>query len=841
MSASTTNTECGPVTGVPGVYRNTINPYVENLKKYPWTHLLPLLGLKAEHILADLLLHCGIFERVDNCNNLNQICGTPLYDLKLIPQAFRKPQQGLSNSFQRGVGQNKPTSAPQNVRGVSDIRFVRSRILYAKPSLSTRGKVSFGLMPGHLFNRECSDGMECRARLMLMYVFPREFGLHNAFTSEVDRKDTSHQFKDYHIRDDEIVRLRQKWRYRSAQTRALDIRTMPPLPNRLRGPIAAIAAGCLRRQDRLAYFALLNHYCPRPCSQQLDRTQTIRQASHPAQVSAFCRAVLFKVFPNELWGRDQSEAHNKCCVMRSVDRFIRIGRYESLSLHDVLQDIKIRDVTWLTPRNNDDMKPMCATDFSKRKALMAELLYYIFDSFLIPLIRGHFYVTESGAHRNQLFYFRHDVWKALSEPALATVQSDMLEPCSMGFIKSLMTRRALGVSSIRLLPKDHGMRPIINLRRRMPRLRSGQLVLGKSINSAMTPAFSVLSHEKAVNPGLLGSAMFSVEDVFARLQAFRIRLREQNLQGESLFFAKVDVRSCFDSIPQKRLLQVARVVLSSERYNIVKHARGKLIGSHDQATPGFGRKPSWRYLTKAATLGGNVDLRSEAQLGSYEGRTRSVYVDGVVQRCESREAIMKLLEEHVESNLIRLENKFYRQKEGIPQGSIVSSLLCSYFYADMERELLDFINSSNGSVLLRLIDDFLVISTKKSVAEHFLRVMHKGAPEYGVTVKAEKSRANFDCTIDGHGIVAYPSVADFPYCGTAINTVTLDLSRDMDRRLRSSREIPTIECGPLPLTCSQVLWTPRLSSTRRYPARRFIAKYWGTMSPITLLVRQHSH
>lgn len=70
--------------------------------------------------------------------------------------------------------------------------------------------------------------------------------------------------------------------------------------------------------------------------------------------------------------------------------------------------------------------------------------------------------------------------------------------------------------------------------------------------------------------------------------------------------------------------------------------------------------------------------------------------------------------------------QFYRQKVGIPQGSIVSTVLCNIFYADLERKKLPFLNDCDG-LLLRLIDDFLFISMNRDHASEFLQHMHDGS------------------------------------------------------------------------------------------------------------------
>jgi len=53
---------------------------------------------------------------------------------------------------------------------------------------------------------------------------------------------------------------------------------------------------------------------------------------------------------------------------------------------------------------------------------------------------------------------------------------------------------------------------------------------------------------------------------------------------------------------------------------------------------------------------------------------------------------MHLLRTHIKENIWQIGDKYFRQKTGIPQGSKISSLLCSFFYAYMEREHLAWIN-----------------------------------------------------------------------------------------------------------------------------------------------------
>jgi hypothetical protein len=51
---------------------------------------------------------------------------------------------------------------------------------------------------------------------------------------------------------------------------------------------------------------------------------------------------------------------------------------------------------------------------------------------------------------------------------------------------------------------------------------------------------------------------------------------------------------------------------------------------------------------------------------------------------------------------IQIGDKFYRQIVGIPQGSVLSTILCSFFYGDMEGKLSQYVNDPQGVRCLSL-------------------------------------------------------------------------------------------------------------------------------------------
>jgi telomerase reverse transcriptase len=151
-------------------------------------------------------------------------------------------------------------------------------------------------------------------------------------------------------------------------------------------------------------------------------------------------------------------------------------------------------MSWPAPQNQI-VQNSCQSDTRKRLELFHEFVYYIFDSILIPLIRTNFYATESNIYRYRIIFFRQDVWRSFSETALASLKETMFEEIKAEDAQKILNSRNISFSYVRLLPKEIGVRPVMNLKRRVPKGALGNFI-GSSINSVLAPLFNVLTYEK---------------------------------------------------------------------------------------------------------------------------------------------------------------------------------------------------------------------------------------------------------------------------------------------------------------------------------------------------------
>lgn len=90
----------------------------------------------------------------------------------------------------------------------------------------------------------------------MQYIFPRQFGLHNVFTSDVDVRETVQPFKDYTIREQEIALHQRQIRLKGPSS--LQVR----LPKRLRGQAVTLVKKLQKLHNRCSYAELLGYYCP---------------------------------------------------------------------------------------------------------------------------------------------------------------------------------------------------------------------------------------------------------------------------------------------------------------------------------------------------------------------------------------------------------------------------------------------------------------------------------------------------------------------------------------------------------------------------------------------------
>jgi len=156
------------------------------------------------------------------------------------------------------------------------------------------------------------------------------------------------------------------------------------------------------------------------------------------------------------------------------------------------------------------------------------------------------------------------------------------------------------------------------------------------------------------------------------------------------------------------------------------------------------------------------------------------------------------------NNYITFNKKQYKQTKGIPQGLCVSYILSSFYYANLEDNLLQFLrrenlgNAASGegseaandqtaenielNCLMRLTDDYLLMTTSKNNAMLFIEKMHNLSQVSNFKFNMAKLKTNFVLNLQKIGCTDNNSVEkqniDTKLCnwiGISIDMKTLQL------------------------------------------------------------------
>jgi hypothetical protein len=267
----------------------------------------------------------------------------------------------------------------------------------------------------------------------------------------------------------------------------------------------------------------------------------------------------------------------------------------------------------------------------------------------------------------------------------------------------------------------------------------------RPLNTVLRPLLSVLQHEQRGQRRLMGSSISGLQGVHAALRRWT-RLSESGsttlaanrapvttaaasgvtaasreaapppaccaapspaAPPARLFLVSCDVQHAFDVMRQRVLLTIADRLLppSVSHYSLARYAHidvspasrrdvveGRGSAPQDKLSPALSPlELRVRWLTTVEREGdGSVGAPFSERVMALAARHRgAVFVDSVERSRVPRERLSKLLHNHLVRQAVLLpDRRVYSQHSGIPQGSVLSALLCNLYLGHMERHAL---------------------------------------------------------------------------------------------------------------------------------------------------------
>uniref|UniRef100_H3C688 Telomerase reverse transcriptase n=1 Tax=Tetraodon nigroviridis TaxID=99883 RepID=H3C688_TETNG len=518
----------------------------------------------------------------------------------------------------------------------------------------------------------------------------------------------------------------------------------------------------LRRHRRCAYRRLLQKMCPlrgNDDAGEAELSSLLPQHCGSHRVYLFVRECLLAVIPQELWGSER----NRLLIFSRVRSFLSIGKFEKMSVAEVMWKIKVNDCDWLKISKTGRVPP---SELSYRTQVLGQFLAWLLDGYVVGLVRACFYATDSVGQKNAIRFYRQEIWAKLQDLAFrGHISKGQMVELTPGQVAALP--KSTVISRLRFIPKTEGMRPITRV--------IGANAKTRLYQSHVRDLLDVLQACVRATPSFLGSTVWGLTDIYKVLSSIA---PAQKQMPRPLYFVKVDVSGAYDSLPHSKLIEVVNRVLTPvlNQIFIIRRFAKIWANSHEGLKKTFIRQAD--FLQE---IMGSVNMKTFVTSLQEKGKIHhSILVEQHFSSDLQGEDALKFFTQMLTGSVVKFGKKTYRQCRGVPQGSAVSSVLCCLCYGLMENVLFKDIIKNKGS-LMRLVDDFLLITPDLRDAQTFLKILLAGVPQYGLVANPQKIVVNFEdseSTNSCPGIRVLPLRCLFPWCGLLLDTYNLDIYKD---------------------------------------------------------------
>ncbi|PVU94436.1 hypothetical protein BB561_002534, partial [Smittium simulii] len=787
------------------------NPIITVLKGKDWQSLLEIIGANAMlYLLSDVYL----FEKlVNKC--FIQLTGIPVNRIKFhslknhvtsknISKIKHCVEKSMNLSTQAKAEKISSNTAycKKSLYSTQNQKIFKAHILYSKPNRNNNGKIIFGLPKFHPFRLYNQDNFD--KDLILKQIFCK-------YETDIPKW----RYKKFMILVDLMLKLNKSTNYaiilqslcnnsqKSSKVFQTDSKKLLSYEeSKQQIPGSTLEKNLKRKRSDPTLTKSKKKLLKNPNNND-NQPFFIKYSTSYKLICRFIFICLKKIIPKQMIG----EKNNFNLLKKAIKTFIISGKTSVFTLHNFLQKLKVSECgDWL--QNNKPKRKASDSNFNaskrpkivsndtninfnikskisntvkhdplheslKKLRIYASVVFWVINDFVIPLCKANFYVTETEVFKNKTFFFRHDIWcKMISLDFKKNFF--FLKPTSL--TAQAFEKRRLGFSNMRLLPKNTGFRLLINykhksldfLNKKTKNITNKYNEFSDPINKTLRPIFHILTQIKHQNPDCFGCSVFGQDSVYKFLLEYKLRLREKQkwFGKKKLFMVKVDISQAFTNIKKSIALEFINSLINEDVYFLNKYSLLKLV---------YGvLKP--RYNSIAMSSKSIENFKSIATKQSVKTKN-SIFINGIQMSVILKNEILELIDEHVNKNLIKFGPRYFIQTQGIPQGSILSPLLCNLYFGIIEKTKI-IPKFDKNCLILRQMDDFLFISTKKEMAENFLNIIYNDLKGYGLKVNRDKTVVNFNTKVNGDVLNQIKENIGFPWSGLLLDQRNLSVEAD---------------------------------------------------------------
>ena len=557
-------------------------------------------------------------------------------------------------------------------------------------------------------------------------------------------------------------------------------------------------------------------------------------------VSEFVKSICRRTFLREnIW----MSHRNVNAFMKAIDTYVHLGCKETMSVAQLSQHFHVRDMTWLWNEEADfgpGKRKRDNSNYSLVQSVFQIFLFWIFDDFINPLLGACFYITEAQDRGCEVQFFRKPMW--------SKVVSLGKEQVKGGFVPLAITpscsnknkaknKREILKPLIRFVPKAKNIRPICHY------------PVDWDLQIQRNNTLQVLKHLCHYNRELVGFGLDGGDDdLYFKIRQYKSTVIPDVDARPVFYIAVLDLEKCFDNVNTSILYNLIDDILSGvldttavdaghdpvqrvasdddyyylkgipehnviiQKYIVCQHIKSMEI-------------PISKTVSHVC-LDSDLIPFKDASPGLCNKHRQAVISDRVRYPRVTLQQVKDIIKAHLFDHEVKMpfcndsrtsdtiadslnvgapkpastNINIFQQIKGIPQGSVLSVMLCNLYYGHAERKLFGSneevkkLGLGTKSLIMRKMDDYIMISTSKESVEHWLQKVYTGLKLYDSKINPLKTKVNFACTIniDGSRVTlphSNPTNAanqHVTWCGYLLDMTTLEWKPSFCRML----EIP---------------------------------------------------
>ncbi|EAR90406.3 telomerase reverse transcriptase (macronuclear) [Tetrahymena thermophila SB210] len=480
------------------------------------------------------------------------------------------------------------------------------------------------------------------------------------------------------------------------------------------------------------------------------------------QITNFLRQIIQNCVPNQLLGKKNFKV-----FLEKLYEFVQMKRFENQKVLDYICFMDVFDVEWFVDLKNQKFTQKRKYISDKRK-ILGDLIVFIINKIVIPVLRYNFYITEKHKEGSQIFYYRKPIWKLVSKLTIVKLEEENLEKVEEKLIPEDSFQK-YPQGKLRIIPKKGSFRPIMTFLR-----KDKQKNIKLNLNQILMDSQLVFRNLKDMLGQKIGYSVFDNKQISEKFAQFIEKWK--NKGRPQLYYVTLDIKKCYDSIDQMKLLNFFNQSdLIQDTYFINKYLlfqRNKrpllqiqqtnnLNSAMEIEEEKINKKPfkmdniNFPYYFNlkerqiAYSLYDDDDQILQKGFKEIQSDDRPfIVINQDKPRCITKDIIHNHLKHISQYNVISFNKVKFRQKRGIPQGLNISGVLCSFYFGKLEEEYTQFLKNAeqvNGSInlLMRLTDDYLFISDSQQNALNLIVQLQNCANNNGFMFNDQKITTNF--------------------------------------------------------------------------------------------------